>query len=63
MKKLQVTMKNRMAVGTDRINTELLKYAGEVLNNRLSDFINVCWRCAEFSKTCYQAHVISIIKE
>src|SRR5215475_7162464 len=38
------SMKNRKAPGPDGLNSELFKYGGPVLSNRLLTLINKCWK-------------------
>ena len=40
----QKLMKNRKAAGQDGLNSELFKYGGPVLSNRLIELINKCWK-------------------
>jgi hypothetical protein len=38
------SLKNRKASGPDGLNSELFKYGGPVLSNRLLKLISKCWR-------------------
>jgi len=38
------SMKNRKGAGLDELNSELFKYRGPVLSNRLLELINKCWK-------------------
>jgi len=37
-------MKSRKAAGPDGLNSELFKYGGPVLSNRLLELISKCWK-------------------
>ena len=54
--------KNRKATGSDRINTELLKYGGTVLHLRLLHLINRCWQTSTIPETWKTAEVVSLFK-
>jgi hypothetical protein len=50
-------MKNRKAVVPDRLNSELFKYGGPVLANRLLKLKNKCWREISIPEEWGQASV------
>jgi hypothetical protein len=56
-------MENRRATGPDAINTELLKYGAEDLNNRLSNFINFCGDVLKFQKLGIKSMLFLYLKK
>lgn len=56
-------LKNRKASGIDKINSELLKYGGMLLQWRLLHIINTCWQKLKIPNTWKVAEVISIFKK
>jgi sorting nexin-29 len=56
-------MKNRKAPGPDGLNSELFKYGGPVLSNRLLKLINKCWRERSIPEEWGQARVKSLFKK
>ena len=57
------SMKNRKAAGPDGLNSELFKYGGPVLSNRLLQLINKCWRERSIPEEWGQARVKSLFKK
>ena len=53
----QKLMKNRKAAGQDGLNSELFKYGGPVLSNRLIELINKCWKERSIPEEWGQARV------
>jgi hypothetical protein len=56
-------MKNRKAAGPDGLNSELFKYGGPVLSNRLLKLINECWKERSIPEEWGQARVKSLSKK
>ena len=56
-------MKNIKAAGPDGLNSELFKYGGCVLSNRLLQLINKCWREILIPEEWGQARVKSLFKK
>jgi hypothetical protein len=56
-------MKNRKAAGLEGLNSELIKYGGPVLSNRLLKLINECWRERSVPEEWKQARVKSLFKK
>jgi len=56
-------MKNRKAPGPDGLNSELFKYGGPVLSNRLLKLINKCWKERSTPEEWGQARVKSLFKK
>ena len=57
------SMKNRKAAGPDGLNSELFKYGGPVLSNRLLQLINRYWRARLIPEEWGQARVKSLFKK
>ena len=57
------SMKNRKSAGPDGLNSELFKYGGCVLSNRLLQLINKCWRERLIPEEWGQATVKSLFKK
>ena len=57
------SMKNIKAAGPDGLNSELFKYGGPVLSNRLLKLINKCWRGRSILEDWEQARVKSPFKK
>ena len=57
------SMKNRKAPGPDGLNSELFKYGGPVLSNRLLKLINKCWKKRSTPEEWGQARVKSLFKK
>ena len=57
------SMKNRKAAGPDGLNSELFKYGGPVLSNRLLESINKCWKERSIPEEWGQARVKSLFNE
>ena len=56
-------MKNRKASGPDGLNSELFKYWGPVLSNRLLELINKRWKERSIPEEWGQARVKSLFKK
>ena len=56
-------MKNRKAAGPDGLNSELFKYGGPALSNRLLELINKCWKERSIPEEWGQARVKSLFKK
>jgi hypothetical protein len=56
-------MKNRKAAGPDGLNSELFKYRGPILSNRLLKLINKCWRKRSIAEEWGQARVKSLLQK
>ncbi|GFG30200.1 hypothetical protein Cfor_11128 [Coptotermes formosanus] len=56
-------MKNRKAAGPDGLNSELFKYEGPVLSNRLLKLVNKCSREKSIPEEWGQARVKSLLKK
>jgi hypothetical protein len=56
-------MKNRKAASPDGLNSELFKYRGPILSNRLLKLINKCWRERSIPEEWRQARVKSLFKK
>jgi hypothetical protein len=56
-------MKNRKAAGPDGLNSELFKYGGPILSNRLLKLINKCWTERLIPEEWRQARVKSVFKK
>jgi hypothetical protein len=57
------SMKNRKAAGPDGLNSELFKYGGPVLSNRLLKLINKCWREKSIPEEWGQARVKTLFEK
>lgn len=55
--------KNRKAVGIDEINSELLKYGGDILEIRLLHLLNMCWQKHEVPKEWRFSVIVSLFKK
>jgi len=56
-------MKNRKAAGPDGLNSELFKYGGPVVSNRLLELINKCWKESSIPEEWGQARVNPLFKK
>jgi hypothetical protein len=56
-------MKNGKAAGPDGLNSELFKYGGPTLSNRLLELINKCWKGRSIPEEWGQARVKSLFKK
>jgi sorting nexin-29 len=56
-------MKNRKAARADGLNSELFKYGGPALSNRLLELINKCWKERTIAEEWGQARVKSLFKK
>jgi len=56
-------MKNRKAAEPDGLNSELFKYRGPALSNRLLEIINKCWKERSIPEEWGQARVKSLFKK
>jgi hypothetical protein len=66
MKKLEQglkCMKNRKAIGPDGLNSELFRYGGPVLSNRLLELTNKCWKGRSNPEELGQATVKPLFKK
>ena len=57
------SLKNRKAAGQDGLNSELFKYGGPILSNRLLKLINKCWRERPTPERWGQARIESLFKK
>ena len=57
------SMKNRKTSGTDGLNSELFKYGGLSLSNRLLELINKSWKERSIQEEWRQARVKSLFKK
>jgi len=56
-------MKNRKAARPDGLNSELFKYGGPALSNRLLELISKCWKERSIPEEWGQARVKSLFKK
>jgi len=57
------SVKNRKAAGPDGLDSELFKYGGTALSNRLLELINKCWKERSIPEEWGQARVKSLFKK